>query len=141
MAETSPLGLAGMRSLYDRNKYNSNQGPIVGQSLPNEEGFYHRGLEADKASAFETVQEEKMDQMVHLLNNDLETSLTNPITGLSPTYKKAPNESPFQDLEGIDIVESSPGANLDSNFTFGTSDPTQGLGYAEGGGPAGGFFS
>ena len=42
-----------------------------------------------------------MDQMVHLLNKDLETNLTDPITQLSPTYKKAPNESPFQDLEGI----------------------------------------
>ncbi len=54
MAETSPLGLAGMRSLYDRNKYGSNEapGPVVGQSSPHEEGFYHRGLEADKASAF-----------------------------------------------------------------------------------------
>ena len=141
MAETSPLGLAGMRSLYDRNKYGSNEGPIVGQSSPHEEGFYHRGLEADKASAFETVQDEQMDQMVHLLNNDLETDLTDPITQLSPTYKKAPNESPFQDLEGIDIVENTPGANLDSNFIFGSSDPTQTLSYAEGGGPAGGFFS
>ncbi len=82
-----------------------------------------------------------MDQMVHLLNNDLETSLTDPITQLSPTYKKAPNESPFQDIEGLDIVSTTPGANLDSNFAFDSSNTTQTLPYTEGGGPAGGFFS
>ena len=87
------MALKEKKSLYDRN-YRLSAGAPVGQNSPQDGGFYTN--EGTTNSPFETT-----DHMVDLLNNNVTTTTGN-------TYQPAPNQSQFQDIEGIDIASNTP---------------------------------
>ena len=97
------MSLKEMQSLYDRN-IKGNLGPNVGTTSPSD-GTYWTDYGAT-ASPFDVPLETaqgllQSDQMIELLNNEINTTTGN-------NYQPAPSKSPFQDLEGIDIVSNTP---------------------------------
>ena len=105
------MGLKDMSSLYDRN-VKDNLGPSVGTTLPSDGTYFtNNGNTAspyDIPGGLVTAQGQvQSDQMIELLNNDITTA-----TG--HTYLKAPNQSPYQDIEGLDINTDSPTSYLDN---------------------------
>lgn len=98
------MSLKDKKSLYDRNT-RMNLGPNVGTTLPQDGDFYtdFGNIASPYDVPLTTAQgaTPQSDQMIELLNNEINTTTGN-------NYQPAPSKSPFQDLEGIDIVSNTP---------------------------------
>ena len=98
------MSLKDMQSNYDRNT-RMNLGPNVGTTSPQDGTYFtDNGTIASPYDVPLTTAAgdvPQSDQMIELLNNTINTTTGN-------AYLPAPNQSPFQDLEGIDMVSNSP---------------------------------
>ena len=85
------MALKNKISIHDRN-VSGIEGPPVGQNPPSDGMYFTSAGTSD--SPFDTVRGQKMDQMVQLLTKNVKSDNS------GQTYTPAPNQSPFQDLDG-----------------------------------------
>ena len=95
------MSLINKKSIFDRHNRNE-LGLTVGNDgqgpLPNQGNYY---AEHDETGFTNSPFTGTGDHMVDLLNNNVTTTTGN-------TYQPAPNQSQFQDIEGIDIASNTP---------------------------------
>ena len=96
------MALKDMKSLYDRHNRdtlgNTEAGPDGTGPVPSDGAYFSNNMTSD--SPFDSVRGPKMDQMVQMLANTVQSGNT----GL--TYGPAPGgseNSPFQDMDGRDF--------------------------------------
>ena len=87
------MALKNKISIHDRN-VSGIEGPPVGQNPPSDGMYFTSRGTSD--SPFDTIRGPKMDQMVQMLTKNVKSDNS------GQTYTPAPNESPYQDLDGAD---------------------------------------
>jgi len=90
------MSLKDKKSLYDRNTYGV-EGNTVGNNLPGDGTYF-----TDKGNIDSPFVSKENDHMKTLLVNSVRSTNSVTSTGTPLTYLPSPNQSDFQDLDGVD---------------------------------------